>query len=46
MKMFSMTEMLGLMKKEEPKRELTFVTKKSGRSTHNLKKGANLLQKR
>jgi len=46
MKRFSTTETLGLMKKEELKKELTFVTKKSGRSMLNLKKEANLLQKR
>jgi len=46
MKRFSTTETLGLTKKEEPKRELTFVKKKSGRSTHNLKKAANLFQKK
>jgi len=45
-KKFLTTEMLGLMKNKGLKKELTFVTKKSGRSMHNLKKKANLFQKR
>jgi len=38
--------MLGPMKNKEPKEESTFVTKKSGRSMHNLKKKVSLFQKR
>jgi len=45
-KRFLTTEMLGPVKNKGLNKELTFVTKKSDRSTHNLKKGANLLEKR
>jgi len=46
MKRFSTTKMLGQIKDKELKGELTFVTRKSGRSMPNLKKGASLFQKR